>query len=178
MANVPILSLPVALSVGAGTDYLEVSKYTGTPGALYQSVRATPQVLSNAVLSAISSGLEYTISNLGSALLTGVQPYITMPYAASITGATLVCSPSGSLTIDIWRCSYAQFDGGSTHPVSGDSITGSNPLIISSSGTKTTSTLTGWNTSLGQGDILAFNISSASGVTQATVTLYLNRAVS
>ena len=177
MANVPITSLPVSLSVGANTDYLEVSKYTGTPGALYQSVRATPQVLSNAVLSAISSGLEYTISNLGSALLTGVQPYITMPYAASITGATLVCSPSGSLTLDIWRCSYAQFDGGSTHPVSGDSITGGNPLTISS-GTKATSTLSGWNKSLNQGDIIAFNISSASGVTQATVTLYLNRAVS
>ena len=177
MANVPITSLPVVTSVGAGTDYLEVSKYTGTPGALYQSVRATPQVLSNAVMTAITSGLEYTIYNLGSALINGVQTYVTMPYPATITGATLVCSPTGSIVLDIWRCTYGQFDGGSTHPAAGDSICGGNPLTISS-GTKATSTLSGWNTSLGQGDILAFNVSGVSNVISATVTLYLNRAVS
>ena len=122
----------------------------------------------------IPAGLEYVFSNDGSYLLSGVQPYVTMPYAATITGASLVGSPSGTITVDIWRCNYAQFDGGVTHPVVGDSICGSNQLSISS-GTKTTSNLSGWVISLNQGDILAFNISNVSGLTQATISLCLTR---
>ena len=175
MANVPITSLPVATSLGPTTDYLEVSKYINAPGATYQSVRATPQTVASAVVQSLVSGLEYSISNLGSVLVTGVQPYLTVPYNATITGATMVSAPTGSLTVDIWRTSYALFDGGSTHPVVADSICGGNPLSISS-GTKTTSTLANWGTSLNQGDVLAFNISSVTNATQATITLYLNRA--
>ena len=176
MANVPITSLPVALSLGPTTDYLEVSKYINAPGATYQSVRATPQTVASAMARSLVSGLEFIISNLGSTLITGVQPYLTVPYASTITAATMVCAPTGSLTVDIWRCSYAQYDGGVTHPVVADSITGGNPLLIPSD-SKTTSTLANWNTSLNQGDILAFNISSAASATEATITLYLNRAL-
>ena len=176
MANVPITSLPVAISLGATTDYLEVSKFIGAPGATYQSVRATPQTVASAMARSLVSGLEFIISNLGFVLITGVQPYLTVPYAATITGATMVSAPTGSITVDVWRCSYTQFDGGITHPVVADSITGGNPLIISS-GTKVTSNLGGWNTSLNQGDVLAFNISSVASATEATITLYLNRAL-
>jgi len=177
MANVPITSLPVANSLGPTTDYLEVSKYINAPGATYQSVRATPQTIASAMARSMPSGLEYTISNLGSVLITGVQPYLTVPYASTITGASMVCAPGGSsVTVDIWRCSYAQFDSGSTHPVSADSICGGNPLVITNDA-KTTSTLSGWNTSLNAGDVLAFNISSVSSATQATITLYLNRSL-
>ena len=175
MANVNITSLPVSIAVGSTTDYLELSQYTGTPGAPYTSVRVTPQTLLTGVaLGQAPSGLEYVFSNSGSPLFTGVQPYVTMPYTATIVQATLVGSPSGSLTVDIWRCTYAQYDGGSTHPVVGDSICGGNPLSISA-GTKANSTLTNWTLSLNQGDILAFNISSVSAVTQATLSLYLSR---
>ena len=175
MANVPITSLPVAISLGPTTDYLEVSKYVGAPGAPYVSVRATPKTVASAMAQSLVSGLEFIISNLGSVLITGVQPYLTVPYNSTITGATMVIAPSGSLTVDIWRCSYAQFDGGVTHPVVADSITGGNPLLIPSD-SKTTSTLAGWNPSLNKGDVLAFNISSVTNATQATITLYLNRS--
>jgi len=176
MADTPITSLPVANNLGPTTDWLEVSKYVNAPGATYQSVRATPQTIASAMAKSMPSGLEYTISNLGSVLITGVQPYLTVPYAATITGASMVCAPTGSLSVDIWRCSYSQFDSGITHPVVADSITGGNPLSISSD-SKTTSTLSGWNTSLNQGDVLAFNIQSAASVTSATITLYLNRSL-
>jgi len=176
MANVPITSLPVAVSLGPTTDYLEVSKYINAPGATYQSVRATPQTVASAMARSLVSGLEYSISNIGSVLVTGVQPYLTVPYAATITGATMVIAPGGSsLTVDIWRCSYAQFDSGATHPLVADSIVGGTPLVITSD-SKTTSTLANWNTSLNQGDVLAFNISSVSSATQATITIYLNRS--
>ena len=174
MANVPITSLPVATSLGPTTDYLEVSKYIGAPGATYQSVRATPQTVASALVNSVVSGLEYSISNLGSVLITGAQPYLTVPYASVITGATMVIAPSGSLTVDIWACSYTQFEGGATHPVITDSICGGNPLTITGA-TKTTSTLSGWGTHLNKGDVLAFNISSAASATQATITLYLNK---
>ena len=175
MANVNITSLPIAIAIGPTTDYLELSQYTGTPGAPYASVRVTPSTLAtNVVLQSIPAGLEYTIANAGSPLVAGLQSYLTMPYAATITAATLVGSPSGTITIDIWRCTYAQFDGGATHPVANDSICGSNQLSISS-GTKTTSNLSNWTCSLTQGDIIAFNISNVSGMTQATISLQLSR---
>jgi hypothetical protein len=175
MANVPITSLPVATSLGPTTDYLEVSKYVGAPGANYLSVRATPQLIANAFLNNVNSGVEYVISNLGSVLVTGVQPYFTMPYQGVITSAALVVSPSGSLSIDIWRTSYAQFDGGVTHPVASDSICGGNYLSITS-GTKATSNLNSWTLSFGQGDILAINIQSVSSVTSANLSLYVSRS--
>ena len=175
MANVNITSLPVANVIGSSTDYLELSQYTGTAGAPYTSVRVTPTTLiTGAVLGSIPAGLEYVLSNAGSVLLTGVQPYVTMPYAATITGASLVASPSGTITVDIWRTFYALFDGGVTHPVVADLICGSNQLSISS-GTKTTSNLNNWTLSLNQGDVLAFNISNVGTITQATVSLYLSR---
>jgi len=176
VANVPITSLPIAISLGPTTDYLEVSKFIGAPGAAYQSVRATPQTVASAMAKSMVSGLEFIISNLGYVLIPGVQPYLTVPYASTITGATMVCTPIGSLTVDIWRTSYTQFDGGVTHPVVADSICGSNPLFISS-GTKTTSNLGSWGTSLNQGDVLAFNLSSVVSATEATITLFLNRSL-
>ena len=176
MTNVPISTLPAAIAVGPTSDYLELSQYTGIPGALYRSVKVTPQQVSSTFANQVPTGVEYVISNQGSVLLTGVQPFITMPYTATITAAYLVASPTGSVTVDIWRCTYSQFDGGVTHPTVGDSICGGNPLVLSG-GTKTQSTLSGWATTLNIGDVLAFNISSVSSSTQATIVLYLNRVL-
>ena len=150
MANVPITSLPVATSLGPTTDYLEVSKYINAPGATYQSVRAdfADRSKRRGAKSCFRSGIQHFQSWLRSRYGRSAVPHGS--YNATITGATMVCAPTGSLTVDIWRTSYTLFDGGSTHPVVADSICGGNPLLISS-GTKTTSTLANWGTSFKPG---------------------------
>jgi len=177
MANVPITSLPVAVALGPTTDYLEVSRYVGFPGATYQSYRCTPQQIANTFINNVPSGVEYVIYNAGYALTAGTQPFIQMPYTATIVGASLVAAPTGSITVDIWRTPYAQFDGGVTHPVLADTICDTNPLSISN-GLKAISTLAGWSTNLNSTDVLAINLSGLVNVTQATVTLYLKRVLS
>lgn len=177
MANETISQLTPATSVSGANDLLELSQYTGASGTGYSSKRVTVQQVANTFQNSIPVALEYVITNSGEVLINGVQPYVSVPFNATIISAKLFCTPTGSLTIDIWRCTYAQFDGGTTYPTVANTITGSNPLVISSD-TKTTSTLTTWTTALYQGDVLAFYVTpTPASVISATVVLYLNRSI-
>ncbi len=118
-----------------------------------------------------NSGIQFIIDGGGSAITTGVKGYAEVPFECYIEEATLEADQSGDVVIDIWKCTYAQFDGGSTHPVDGDSITASAPPTISSGTKDSDSTLTGWNRYLNKGDILAFNVDSVATVTRLTISL-------
>ena len=52
-----------------------------------------------------------------------------------------------------------------------DSITASAPVTISSATKAQDATLTGWTTAISAGDVLGFNVDSASTVTKATLTI-------
>jgi hypothetical protein len=56
----------------------------------------------------------------GSALTTGLKrPYLVVPFVCTIVEARLLANASGSVVLDVFKCTYAQFDAGATHPVSG-----------------------------------------------------------
>jgi len=114
-------------------------------------------------------GWSFPIGNNTDVLPTGMAGWVEVPFDCLMDSVKLVASPgvSGSVVIDIWRCTYAQISSG-THPVDGDHITGSNPPTLASSN-KSTNTLSGWTTQLYKGDWLFFNIDSAD--TLALVTL-------
>jgi hypothetical protein len=121
------------------------------------------------------SALERHISGGGSAITTGMKGFIDVPFDCWIEEAALEGQTSGSLVLDLWKCTYAQFDGGSTHPVDGDSITASAPLTISS-GTKVRDTsLTGWTRTLTKGDIIAPNVDSNDNLTLVTLVLKVRK---
>jgi hypothetical protein len=112
----------------------------------------------------------------GSAITGGKLIYVTVDFPCTINQVTLLADQSGSLTCNIWKCTYSQFDAGSTHPVTGDSITASDTPALSSATKYQDSTLTGWTTSITAGDILAFQIpSNATAVTRLTVTLKVTK---
>lgn len=118
-----------------------------------------------------AAAIEFVIGTGSSPVTTGVQGYIEMPFAATINAARMLATPAGSIVVDIWRCTFAQFDGGNTHPVAADSITGGNPLTISAAVSVVNTSLAGWTVSLNAGDVLAFDVVSASTVSRATVSL-------
>ena len=60
--------------------------------------------------------------------------------------------------------------------LTGDSITGGNPIAIVA-GTKTQNTLTGWTTQVSSGNILWFNVNSATTIVKATVSLGMRRTL-
>ena len=114
------------------------------------------------------------LTNGGSAIAAGQLIYVPVDLDWTITSGELLAKPSGSVVLDVWRCTYAQFDAGTTHPKAADSITGDNPLTIVSSTKASDSTLDTWLTSLSSGDVLAFVVISAATITQLTVTLNLS----
>lgn len=110
--------------------------------------------------------LEFIIDNGGVALTTGVKGDIVVPFACTITSATLLADVSGSVVVDIWKDTYANFP-----PTDADSITASAPPTITAAVKSTDATLTGWTTSVTAGDIIRYNVDSATTITRVTVIL-------
>jgi len=107
----------------------------------------------------------------GSAITTGMKGYAEVPYAGTLTQVDAIADRSGSIVVNLWKCSYAQFDAGATHPVIGDKITASTPPTISSGSKSTDSTLASWTTALSAGDVLAFNVDSVTTIQRVTLLL-------
>jgi len=116
--------------------------------------------------------LGITIDGAGSAITTGIKGYLRIPYACTISSVDLVADQTGSIVIDVWKDTYANFP-----PTDADSITASAPPTLSSAQKSQDSTLTGWTTSLAAGDYLAFNVDSVSTVTRVTLALKVTRTI-
>jgi hypothetical protein len=76
----------------------------------------------------------------------------------------------GSIVIDIWKDTYDNFP-----PTSVDSICGGNKPTISNAQKYQDSTLNGWTKTINAGDILAFNVDSASTITRLTISLKVKK---
>lgn len=125
----------------------------------------------------ITQAIPFVIDGGGVAITTGSKGYIgPMPTAGTITKATLLADQSGSISIEVRKCTYANFDAGSTHPVTGDKISASAPMTLSSAVKSQDTTLTGWTTSFSAGDIIEFYVSSAATVQRVTAALEFTRA--
>jgi hypothetical protein len=119
--------------------------------------------------------LNFVLDGAGSVVPTGVRGYISVDFNGTISLGTLLADQTGSIQVEIWKCTYAQFDAGATHPVSADKINASAPLTISSGVKSQDATLTGWTLTVNAGDVLAFNVVSATSITRCTVSLKLAR---
>lgn len=96
-------------------------------------------------------------------------------FAATIVQWTVVAKQSGSVSIDVWKTTYTNFDSGGTHPVAADKISASAPITFSSATKAQDSTLTGWTKSIAAGDILAFNVASVTTCTQVVINIKLTK---
>ena len=106
----------------------------------------------------------------GSAITTGIVADIQVPYACTIESATILADQSGSIVIDVWKDTYANYP-----PTDADSIAASAVPTLSSATKSTDTTLTGWTTSIASGDTLRFNVDSASTVTRVVLILKVKK---
>ena len=102
----------------------------------------------------------------GGLISTGVQCYLEMPFAMTLEAARIVSSVSGSIVVDIWKDTYANFP-----PTDADSITASAPPTLSSAAKAEDTDLTGWTKALAKGDWLAFNVDSVTSCVLVTLSL-------
>lgn len=112
-----------------------------------------------------------TMSGGGSAIPAGLKIRGRAPVSGTMTKVTLVGSPSGSLVLDVWKDTYANFP-----PTVADTITASAKPTLSSAEKYEDSTLTGWTVSFNAGDHFIINVDSCSGVTDAVLYIDYTRS--
>ena len=123
----------------------------------------------------IQTGLEFVIDGAGSVITAGMKAYLEIPFACTITEWTLLGDQSGSIQLDLEKCTYAAFDAGATHPVAGDSIVASAPPAITTAVKAQSTTLTGWTTAIAAGDLIAVKVASNTSFTRVTLSLRATR---
>ena len=152
-AGVPVTDSTKVLNFGAGFDVTE-----------------SPSGEANIALDMSEIGLGTTIGatfdGLGSALVVGTTAYVRVPVACTISEATALADQAGSVVVDVWVDSYANYP-----PTDADSITASAPITITAAAKSTDTTLTGWSTAVSAGDVIAFHIDSCSAITRLQVQL-------
>lgn len=159
-----------ASDTAAGKVELATTAETNTGTDATRAV--TPDGLADSKFgtSSLVVSLNFIIDGGGSAITTGVKGFIEIPFACTINQVTTLANQSGSIVVDIWKDTYANYP-----PTVADTITSSAKPTLSSATKAQDSTLTGWTTSVSAGDILGFNVDSATTVTRVTIALKLTR---
>jgi hypothetical protein len=116
--------------------------------------------------------ITFVIDGGGASITTGVKGDLTIPFACTILEWTLLGDQSGSIVVDIWKDTYANYP-----PLVGDSITASAKPTISTATKGQSSTLTGWTNSgaISAGDILRFNVDSVTSLQRVTLSLKVKK---
>jgi hypothetical protein len=110
--------------------------------------------------------IHFIIDGGGVVITSGVKGDLQIPFACEIVEATLLADQTGSIVIDIWKDTYANYP-----PTIADTITASAKPTLSSAIKSTDTTLTGWTTTIAAGNVLRYNVDAASTVTRVTVGL-------
>jgi hypothetical protein len=98
----------------------------------------------------------------GVAITTGdVGFFPTTAFACTINRVDISGSPSGSITIDVWKAAGAI-------PTGANKISASAPLTLSSSQLSQNGSISGWTTSVASGDVFGFTVVTAATVQKVT----------
>lgn len=108
-----------------------------------------------------------TIDGGSSVVTTGIKGYIVAGFTGTINGWDVVADAAGSIVIDVWKVAAGSV------PTVANTITGSEKPTLSSQQINSDVTLTTWTTSVVKGEVLGFNVDSASVVKKVTLTLRL-----
>ena len=111
------------------------------------------------------------IDGRGETILTGLLAgSLRIPFAGTIDSVTLLADQTGSIVMDIWKDTLASYP-----PTVADSICASAKPTLSAALTSEDTTLTGWTTAIAAGDILRFNVDSATTVQNVTLILKVTK---
>jgi hypothetical protein len=149
--------------LGNGTSAVAVTA-VGTNGqVLMGNTSAAPTFQTQ------TAAIEFVIDGGGTPVTTGFKGYLTVPFACTVSQWTMLADQSGSATIDITSDAYANY-GTNTSMVGA----GTKPNISAS--TKGQSAPASWTTtSIAAGNVIGFNVTTASTVTRVTIILTVSR---
>jgi hypothetical protein len=111
----------------------------------------------------------------GAAIPTGILGDIIFPANLKAKSWTIETKDTGSITADIWHCTYSEFNN-ITHPVVGDSICPSSKIVISSSYKAQDTDLSDWYPqTVNKFDTWRLNIDLCTGITKASLLFMFER---
>ena len=130
------------------------------------TVRDPHTIIFHATAASAPRTIGLTLDGGGTPITTGEKGYVTVPFSGTITGWTLLADQVGSIVIDVWSDTYGNFP-----PTVADTIAGSEKPTLSGAQKAQDASLTTWDTAVVAGDVIAFNVDSASTVRRVTLTL-------
>lgn len=151
-----------AIVLGGITDdanqFIKMLRVDPVTGRLLISISGTSSITTSSITFIIDGG--------GSTIATGIAGDLEIPFNCTINRATLLADQSGSIVVDIWKNTYANYP-----PVVGNSITASAIPTITTAVKSQDATLTGWTTTINAGDTLRFNVNSVTTIQRITLSL-------
>ena len=115
--------------------------------------------------SGMTQTVNVVIDGAGAVIATGVKADVQLDFAGSITKWVLLADQSGSITVNVWRDSYANF------PPTVADVVGS-PAIAGAA--KAQSGAVAW--AFSAGDILRLQVSAAASIQRCTLALTIVRS--
>lgn len=173
--------VPEALAVSGGIEFtgsggIQTSAFTGdvTKSAGGTALSIANAVVTDAMMAAgadsMIASITFIIDGGGSAITTGIKGDLEIPFNCTINRVTLLADQSGSIVIDIWKDTYANYP-----PTVADTIVASAKPTITTATKAQDSTLTGWTTSVIAGDTLRFNVDSITTLTRVVLSLKVTK---
>jgi len=126
------------------------------------------------IISALATGAPFTIPWIIDGSLAeitdGEKGHLPIPFACTIHSCTMLANQSGSIVVDIWKDSYANFP-----PTVADTITAAAKPTITTADKSQDTTLSGWDIDITAGDVLAFNVDSCTDIQRVTLSLSVTK---
>lgn len=172
MADTNFQQLPIAVGID-GTEIVPIVQ-AGT------DKRTTTGAIGRiGIASALPGAIEFLIDGGGGTIGAATWGYMVVPFNATLSSWTMAADQTGSITINVWKCTYTQFDPPTTPSASNDITNGHSPAITAAKKNQDTN-LSDWTTvTLTEGDVLAFNVpSTATTISRVTLSLSLLRTIS
>lgn len=151
-----------------GSSYVAIQPSTNVEPGVTPGWEDFWQILSAAKA---TSALQFTINGNGRVIDVGRKQPMEVPFDCTIDEVVMLADFAGNAVVDVWKTNFAGYSG----ITSGDSITAASPPTIVADDQSLDTVLSGWDTSLLQGDILVFNVVSCSLITLMTISLKVLR---
>jgi hypothetical protein len=95
-------------------------------------------------------------------ITTGIKGDIVIPFGCLLNEVWLLADATGSIQVDMWKNTYANYPPTIADTITARSIT-----------TNTKAQFTGLSTAIAAGSIIRFNVVSCTSITRVTVSLKL-----
>lgn len=155
-----IASIPLTTDVSGVLAKANGGTGTATPGLVAGNNVTLSGIWPNQTIAASSiSTLGITLDGGGFVLTTGQKGYIRVPYNCTIQGYAIISKEVGSIQLDIWKAA------GVKPTSSAQSIVASAPPALASTDVNASGSISGWNTVINSGDILAWSVTSVTTIT-------------